>query len=194
MRHLKYRLNSKSFILGVAALWFFSLNCEQKTEYQKLVEHELNSGVRYDTLFLGYYFGMTKEEFFEHSWELNRKKLVVNGTGAEIQQEVPGLKARAGKVFYPEFLDNKIYRMPVRYFYYGWAPWNKSLWADSLILEVKDLIADKYNIEFRSKFDSVSQKTIYYQVTGNLQINIKEKDQSQVLVEYIDLSQLYPEL
>ncbi len=188
---MNHRLNRGNFILALAAVLVCSLNCEQKTEYQKLVERELDSGIRYDTLFLGYYFGMSKEEFFEHSWELNKKKLVVNGTGAEIQQEVPGLKARAGRVFYPEFLDNKIYRMPVRYFYYGWAPWNKGLWADSLILEVKELVADKYDIEFRSEFDSVSQKTIYYQVTGNLQINIKEQDQSQVLVEYIDLSQIY---
>ncbi len=80
--------------------------------------------VRNDSLFLGYHFGMTREDFFEHSWKLNKQKVVLNGTGAEILQTENALKSEAQKIFYPKFKDEKIVRMPVKYSYDGWAPWN----------------------------------------------------------------------
>ena len=70
---------------------------------------------RVDSLFLGFYFGMTRDDFFAHSWDLNKKKIVTNGAGAEIikyeEAEKSGLKIS----FYPIFANEKIVAMPVIY-------------------------------------------------------------------------------
>lgn len=169
--------------------FLITCNTDSKSEYQLLVEKELAKEVRNDSLFLGYYFGMTQEEFYDHSWKLNKQELIRNGTGAEILQEVDNLKAGANKIFYPEFKDEKIIRMPVTYSYKGWAPWNRHLWADSLKYDIKEMLEKKYNLTFNELNDPKSGKKQFYQVSANKEIRISEVDQSKVLVQYIDLSQ-----
>ncbi len=146
--------------------------------------------VRNDSLFLGYHFGMTREEFFEHSWKLNKQKVVLNGTGAEILQTENALKSEAQKIFYPKFKDEKIVRMPVKYSYNGWAPWNRHLWADSLKYDVKRLLEEKYKIEFKELSNPNNGEKYLYHIAANKEIRISELDNSVVLVEYIDLSQI----
>src|SRR5260221_12796383 len=51
-----------------------------KSEYTRLVERELASNTRHDSLFLGMHFGMTKKEFFDHCWALNREHILTMGT------------------------------------------------------------------------------------------------------------------
>jgi hypothetical protein len=133
---------------------------------------------------------MSKKEFFDHSWKLNKQKKISNGNGAEILQETEGLKAPGQKIFYPDFKNDKIVRMPVKYSYDGWAPWNRHLWADSLKLDVKRLLEERYQIEFKEINSSKTGKKYLYHVSANKEIRISELDDSKVLVEYIDLTQI----
>ena len=50
-----------------------------------------------------------------------------------------GLKYPASMNFYPDFYENKICKMRVDFQYDGWAPWNKNLYADSLLPDVVNL-------------------------------------------------------
>jgi len=192
-----FLINSKicrSFVyilfLLLASLLIIQCQNDPRSVYQKEVAAELAKDVRNDSLFLGYYFGMTREEFYEHSWKLNKEKLVLNGTGAEILQTENALKSEAQKIFYPKFKDEKIVRMPVKYSYDGWAPWNRHLWADSLKYDVKSLLEKKYKIEFKELSNPNNGKKYLYHIAANKEIRISELDNTVVLVEYIDLSQI----
>lgn len=51
--------------------------------------------------------------------------------------------------FYPNFHDDQIFAMPVFFNYKAWAPWNKELQSDILILEVKALMEKWYGKGFK---------------------------------------------
>lgn len=52
---------------------------EKEITFEKKIEKELESGIRNDTIFLGYSFGMTEKEFSKKTDELRQeKKLFIN--------------------------------------------------------------------------------------------------------------------
>lgn len=179
-------------ILLLCLVSTMTLHCNHNTQsdYQKEVAKELAKDMRNDSLFLGYHFGMTKKEFYDHSWSLNKKEMVLNGNGAEILQYENALKAEAQKIFYPTFKEDKIVRMPVKYSYKGWAPWNRHLWADSLKKDVRRLLEEKYDIKFQEMSNPNTSNEVLYHISANKEIRISEVDNSVVLVEYLDLSQI----
>ncbi|MDX1586168.1 MAG: hypothetical protein R3222_05470 [Balneolaceae bacterium] len=179
-----------SVALGIL-LSILAISCDEQSRYQELVERELAKESRNDSLFLGYHFGMTRQEFFDHSWKLNNQKIVMQGNRtASIRYDLDHLKYRAQKNFYPEFYDGKIYKMPVRYMYNGWAPWNRDYWADSL---KKDVLAD-FREKYPNRFYEMSHPELevpaHIMVDKNKRIAIYELDNKEVVVDYADLSVL----
>lgn len=167
------------------------IGCNQKTEYQQTVERELTEEGRNDSLFLGYHFGMTKQEFFDHSWKLNNQKKVKDGNvAASIRYEVEGLKARAHKLFYPKFHEDKIYKMPVKYRYNGWAPWNRDYWADSLKVDLLQKFRKEYPNEFIEMEHPELGVPSHIMVDKNKRIAIYELNDEEVAVDYVDLTVL----
>ena len=110
--------------------------CSPGKTYERRLNRELASGVRYDSLFMGISFGMTQDEFFNHCWKMNKDSVVRQGTAnMSVQYDLnEELKYPATMNFYPVFGDGKIVEMPVRFIYNGWAPWNKELSAAKLAL------------------------------------------------------------
>jgi len=106
-----------------------------------------------DSIFMGYWFGMPRDSFYTHSWNLNRQGLVRNGPqNQNIQYNMDSTLAyQATMLFYPDFFEEKIARMRVRFRYDAWAPWNKHLFADSLIQEVVRLMTEWHGEGFESK-------------------------------------------
>ena len=125
-------------------------SCQQKSEYHRLVEQELAIGERQDSLFLGIYLGMRSQEFFDHCWKLNKKRLIdQDGGKLPIQYELKDALKASGKMnFYPTFHEGIIYEMPTTFTYHGWSPWNKSLQADSLQVDVLRLMKEWYGEGF----------------------------------------------
>lgn len=160
-------------------------SCEQKSEYEQLVERELSKEVRHDSLFLGYELGMENEQFFQHSWDLNQKKIVEGGV--QVKYDLDELSSPAQMVFYPDFHDDRIYRMPVEISFKAWAPWNPELSSDSLIVELVDLYREKYGKGFiQAKLPEIDKKA-WVKVDGNRRISIYRKDEMTVRVEFLDL-------
>jgi hypothetical protein len=160
--------------------------------YKKLVKKETESGKRVDSLFFGIRFGMTSKEFYAHCWELNKKGILTDGLNnmaVLYKLNRNELKHEASMNFYPEFYENKIYKMPVTFQYVSWAPWNKNLFADSLKEEVLQLYKKWYpdGNEFL-KMDDEEKGTIYIKVDGNRRITIGRYNDLQVKVDYTDLS------
>lgn len=175
-----------AFSLILLLLTFIS--CQNKTDYERVVERELSKDVRYDSLFLGYEFGMHSKEFFKHSWELNQQQIVTGG--AQVEYELKELSSPARMVFYPDFHNERIYRMPIEISYKAWAPWNRELYSDTLITELIDYYEDIYGSGFfkTSHPDPNVNTEAWIKIDGNRRITIYKKDEMTARVEFLDLS------
>ncbi|SDL49065.1 hypothetical protein SAMN05421823_106160 [Catalinimonas alkaloidigena] len=170
----------------VGALWS---GCSAKSEYQELVDSELQRGVRYDSLFLGLTFGMTSQEFFDQCWDLNRQGRVMEGaSNTTVLYRMAELPHPASMNFYPEFQQNRIVQMPVTFAYDAWAPWNKHLFADSLQLDVLALFKQWYGDGF-IKVTHSTKGDAYVKVDGNRRITLyTDADDMQVHALFTDLT------
>ena len=160
-------------------------------EYDRIVKKELASGKRADSLFFGIYLGMPSKTFFTYCWEMNKKGIFTDGTNnmaVLYKLNHQELKYPAAMNFYPDFIQDKIYKMRVTYQYNAWAPWNKQMYADSLIPDILKLYHSWYpegNPFIR--IDNKKKGTIYVKVDGNRRITIGKYDDMQVKADYTDL-------
>lgn len=160
------------FSLLIGAFMFHS--CEQQTQYQKALKKGLSSGERQDSIFFGLYFGMPAKDFYTYSWELNKKGLIREGySNTTVHYDLEGLPYPAALEYYPVFVDDKIQSMTGHVFYNAWAPWNKDMFAEVLIEDVKNLFEDWYGKGFMlvnspgygrayAKIDDNRQIALYY--------------------------------
>lgn len=188
-----YRVNIVFLFLGFA---FFLTQCKKDNNYKKyetLVEKELAKRERSDSLFFGFYFGMTSKQFYILCWQKNKQGLFTDGANnsAVLYNMKDELKHPASMNFYPEFHENKIIKMGVSYRYDGWSPWNKHLSSDSLLNDVLRLYKQWY--KKGNSFIEISDKergTIYVKVDNNRRIIIGKFDEMHVKVDYTDLLML----
>ena len=157
------------------------------SDYHKMVDKELASGVKNDSLFLGLEFGMTSKEFYAQCWDLNRRELVVQGSAnSTVKYDLAGLNQPATMDFYPDFHQDRIFQMPVTIDYKAWAPWNKSLSSDSLQIDVLNLFEQWYGKGFL-KVESPERGIAYVKVDGNRRITIFKADELDIHVLFTDL-------
>lgn len=166
------------------ALWI--IQCTQKSEYELRVERELASGVRADSLFLGYHFGMSKKAFMDHSWQLNKEGVIAGY--ATIGHTFTELPHPALMEFFPEFDENGIVRMPVTMEYRGWAPWNEHLSPEVLIKDLVQLYESKYGERFDVMPNETTGDSVYVSIRGNRLIRVYKESVSEVMLEFSDLS------
>ncbi len=171
-------------LIGIVAL----SSCTQHP-YLEMEERELSSGVRYDSLFLGIKFGMKNEEFFAQCWELNKQQLVKQGPGSGSVEYIisEGVSSPIRLLFVPGFHDGQVYQMDMKFDYINWAPWNKKLTSDQLIVEITDLMRDWYGegfVEIKNKDNNVA----YAKVNGNRRVSIFKYNESTVSVLLTDLT------
>ena len=153
-----------------------------------MVDKGLASGERNDSLFLGIRLGMTNKDFFAHCWELNKQQLIKQGnTNTSVEYEMAELKHPALMNFYPTFFENEIHEMPVMFNYKAWAPWNKELWSDSLMLDVKHLM-EKWHGQGFIKMEHPEKGIRYVKVDDNRRIMIWKENDEYVKVLYTDLT------
>lgn len=158
-------------------------------KYNNLVKKELGNK-RVDSIFFGIHFGMTSKNFFSHCWEMNKKGIFRDGLNNMyvLYKLDNDLKYPASMNFYPDFNDNTIWRMRVLIQYDAWAPWNKPLFADSLMFDALELYKKWYSegnpfIEIKDE----KRGTIYVKVDGNRRITIGKYDDMIVKVDYTDM-------
>lgn len=184
------RLRSKLFFYSqivVSLFLIFSINaCENRSDYEITVSRELNSNERADSLFLGYYFGMTTSDFFEHSRQLNSDGTVTGQTTIHYSHDKLGNSVT--KYFYPSFEDDKIYRLPIEASYDAWAPWNRSFFSDTLIVDLMDLYKEQYGSDFFLTEIPDKEDSVWVSVQSNRRIVLNKKDDMTVQIEFLDLS------
>lgn len=177
------------WLLIVILVLVILTGCSPRARYERRLNSELKSGVRYDSLFLGLYFGMPEKEFYVHCWKLNQKGLIKQGesnTTAEYKLKNE-LKSPALMNFYPNFLDGRIFEMPVSFKYEGWAPWNKTLSAPNLQSELVKWYEKIYGggfIEVKHPLHG----SAYVKIDGNRRITIFIQDDLHVWAVFTDMS------
>lgn len=162
--------------------------CSPKAKYENMLKQELASGVRYDSLFMGIYLGMPEKNFYTRCWVLNGKGLIRQGIrNMTVEYQLKGeLKYPATMDFYPEFVQGKIFEMPVRFLYNGWAPWNKKLSSDSLQIEVLNWYEKIYGNGF-IEVKHPERGIAYVKVNGNRRISIFKEDDMHVWAIFTDM-------
>jgi hypothetical protein len=134
---------------------------------------------------------MTGKDFFAHCWEMNKKGVFTDGqanTKVLYKLERNELKYPASMNFYPEILDNKVRKMEATFQYDGWAPWNKHLFADSLLEDVFQLFKTWYKTGNPFiKITDPKRGILYVKVDGNRRILLAKKSDMAVKADYTDM-------
>ena len=152
-----------------------------------MVQRGLKSGVQNDSLFLGYYFGMSSDDFRSHSWEMNQQGLI---TGlVTISYSFDEVQSRATMDFFPKFEDGKIVRMPVNIVYNSWSPWNQQFWPEQLTEDLIVYYGELYGAEFRSVYVPDIERYAQVAIQGNREVRIYQNSESGVMADFIDLNE-----
>ena len=189
----QYRLAGTGWLKVLLSVCLFLISaCSEQTQYEQLIEAGISSGETYNDLFLGYELGMPKQAFYDLSWELNRQGQAMQGPKNQtVQYELKDELPHPAKMFfYPDFYNEKIFQMRVRFIYDGWAPWNKNLSADSLQLDVVELFREWYGngfIEHGATQDIFGQHVQYVKVDGNRGILVAKEGDREVIAIFTDL-------
>lgn len=159
------------------------LACDMK-QLSKFGEKNEN----YDSLFLGFSFGMEKKAFFDHCWEMNKQEMFVHGDGnLSVEYRIKDeLASEVQMKFYPNFHEEKIFEMPVTFSYAAWAPWNKQYWSDVLLEDMLVVFKKWYGEDFKI-LDHPVQGKVYYKIDGKRRINLFIRDDQFVQAVFTDL-------
>lgn len=164
------------------------VSCKKKSLYHQTVKKELASGIKQDSIFLGFYFGMESQDFYNKCWELNKAGLAREGSqNTTVYQKITELNHDAGFEFYPLFKNDKIQSMLGHVAYIGWSPWNKELWPDKLIEDLKNLFEEWYGPGF-FPIKSPGRGKAYVKIDGNRRIVLYHEKDQRVEFLFSDLS------
>lgn len=108
----------------------------------------------YDELVKGLYFGMERKAFFEHCWDLNQNGETQHGTIDNNVMYIDSVNFDPKVVinFYPDFVEDKISKMPMSFYFHGWAPWNKDLLSQEVLSkQVMKLFENRYEGKFEEQ-------------------------------------------
>lgn len=162
--------------------------CEPPSPYEKVVQEELATGIRNDSLFYDFYFGMPSADFFAYCWEKNKTGEFTSGGGnTMVQTEIQGLPYRANMQFYPLFLEDKIQSMTLNFSYVAWSPWHKHLSAESLLEDVRVLFEVWYGGEF-FEVNSIGWGKTYVMIQGNRRVVVYYQQENRVDALISDLT------
>ena len=191
------KLKSMKSIDRVLCLFFvlFSLvSC--KSEYQQYVDQEMASGVKQDSLIFGMRMGQTKMDFYATCWDLNKEKIISQGTGANARyvtdrDSIGGEADPLSKemLFYGIFDENDVMRgMRMSYSFLAWAPWNEDLQSDRLLEHLREIYLAKYpGNDFIELEIKESKYPALVKIDGNRQILMYPKNDKDVAVKIEDL-------
>ncbi len=174
------------FFLFLMTFW---MAC--KSDYASYVEREKQTGIRNDSLIFGMYIGQTRKDFFEVCWQLNKQKLISQGTGNRTAKYVEPYDSLANQsrrkelLFYGMFDEKDVMRgMDMTYSYTSWAPWNHDLYSTHLLEELKQFYLKNYEKNPFIEIDlGLSEYKAFVKIDGNRQILLYPKNKKDVVVK-----------
>jgi hypothetical protein len=179
------------FLLGV--LFLGTEGCKQSPleQYHALIKKERESSKTVNDIFFAISLGMPSKDFYTHCWQMNKQGIFADGPGSmSVLHKLTNneLKYPANMNFYPNFTNEKISSMWVKFEYAGWMPWNKKLSSDSLLPDVLKLYQKWYpDGNPFLKVTSKKRGDAYVKVDGNRRILVRRYDDMDVKVDYTDI-------
>lgn len=162
--------------------------------YKKAEQKELASGIRYDSLFRGLYFGMPYSAFRDHCLQMHVKGVFREGglkSGAWLECKLNDeMKYPAALNFFPEFQNNRISEMHAAVYYDSEVSWKEhALTRDSLLQDALHLVERWYGAGY-FKIDSPDslRNDIHVKVNGNRRITVYTDETGYVVnLWFVDL-------
>jgi hypothetical protein len=184
-------LDRSSFLSIAGLLILVFIGCNPEKKLKRVIEQELATGIRNDSLFLGLKFGITMDEFFEQCRELNKQGLVREGSKNMSVEYIfkDSIDQPIAFNFYADRDANgPIYRYYTSFNYYAFAL-NRHLYSDRLMEILPTILMDWYggNKPFTVRRDG---KEYIYKIDGNRMIELYIYDMSTVVATYYDSSQI----
>ncbi|WP_258100813.1 hypothetical protein [Marinoscillum pacificum] len=181
----------KNILILTIAVMTFSCNLEQQKQakanaaFELKVEQEINSGIRNDTIFLGYRFGMSEKEFISWTKKLIRDKKLYENENRQVAYKMTlddnNFLATAEAVFSPEYFEGKLYKLNISV-----EPTDHTVIALTQIQLVK-IFSDKYGFYDHTENSVIDDSKDYIWIDGNRQIEII-KGFSDARIFYTDLT------
>ncbi len=137
-----------------------------------------------DDLVHGIYFGMDRDTFYKHCWDLNQEGQTAHGTldNNVMYEDSVNFEPKVVVNFYPEFVEDKISEFPISFYFKGWSPWKKNeLNQDLLYGQVIQYFEKKYETKFEEK-KLPNGKVAHYKVLKPVTIRVY-KDIDEMLVK-----------
>lgn len=175
------------FFILLSGILFFA--CQSETDYQRMLRQEMAKDIRVDSVYLDVYLGMPRQEFYDYCWRMNKENKMMQGpSNITVQVDMSDTLSHSSKMFfYPTFVDAKIASVPMTFSYDAWAPWNKELATDSLLLDVVTTLSRWYG-DFKKMGDE-ERGYVYVRIDGNRQVKVfKEELKHDVKAIVSDLS------
>lgn len=182
---------SKEIVLFVSAVVIIINSCNPQNRLERVIQSELSSGARHDSLFLGLEFGITMQEFYQHCQELNSQGLVREGSKNMSVEYIfkDSLDQPIAFNFYADRSANgPIHKYYTSFYYYAFAL-NRHLYADRLIEMLPAILMDWYggNEPFMLRKKG---KEYVYKIDGNRVIELYVYDLGTVVATYFDSSKM----
>ncbi len=175
------------YFFAALALLLMTLSACDK-DYASMRQHELSSGVRNDSLFMGFYFGMPRIDFYQHCLEMNQQGIVTNGDqNTSVLYVVPGYSQPINMEFYPDFSNDKIYNMKIWFDSQAWAPWNKEYYAEKLVPDALNMLEKWFGSGF-VKQRNERGRPFWAKVNGNREIKLRILDERRLRADVTDIS------
>lgn len=165
------------------------VGCSEQSEYESMIQQGLNSEREVNDIFLGYEFGMTREDFLQVSWEMNQQQIITGGVN--IVYLLEDLKSTARLEFFPKFENGVIVKVPVSASYISWSPWNEQYNADELLKDLKTYYEDFYSTTFKQVEVPGNEVAPWVSIEGNREIRMFKNSVNTIQVEFTDLSKVY---
>lgn len=175
----------------IVGFWFAGCVETPEKQYKKWEEQEFGSGIRYDSLFKGLYFGMKHETFRNYCYFKNTVEHDFKMQGANtswLESKIDEMDYPAAINFYPVFDKGVITEMNAL-IYYKDAVFNDGVFErDSLLLDVLNLMKKWYGHDFiKIKSPHAYQDDVYVSVRGNRRISVFPPLTTEVRVWMVDL-------
>lgn len=180
--NLKGKKSNPLFVLSVALFLGF-ISCDPLENWSGNIKRDSR-----DSLFLDLYLGMSENDFSDQCKKLNIEKLVTQGVGPlSVEHKMTSeFESPVTMRFFPTFIEEKIFEVPVTYNFAAWAPWNKQFQSDVLL----ERILEKYKKWYGDDFQLLNHHTqgkVFWKIDGKRRINLFVMDEQFVQAVFTDL-------
>ena len=163
-------------------------NFQKETQQQLMYKHielELASGVRNDTIFLGFWFGMTENEFLSHLKKLKRENKLnlnaLNNYEYEFDFGENSIPSKGRATFGVDYFNNKLFKFTI-------FVTSDDLISNAELIQLKlvNIYGSKYGHSYYKQKSILDDSDTYIWIDGNRKITLLVGiDEARIF--YIDL-------